>query len=1244
MSEWGARDAARHLSLEIQLDNISSSVSPICPSRSSSSRPRMFRPDRRVGFDDYVSVVWLPMETSSTKGVIQCRVPTSTTVDDLVRDLTPALPGGAPPDDAPADVPPLPQFVQHILTGVQLPVDDDWDQGMTIRTWFLHHEHHLRCDHPRLLQMVGDANSWRPQVLALWLDRIRQGEPIQIFAVDPDPPRPGSVAHVAHDLIVVQGHHEQQAAGLVTAVLCDEPSQYFAAAALLPFHVHGLQLADVVRLTNLCQQHQCRAFHRETEIPMIATPTFLMENGRSFVVNLHLTSTAASSDSLHNDEFPLQVHVPAPPVLHIPDDEVSDGDDETASEGMSVDDSPHEQPGTVDLNNMQSVTVYGLHRDPVHLYLRWRQYTEVIVDMANRLRIPIDQIVTYHAVPVHVAGQTAAEANVILQRADDLPIGVYDQLILLDLEVHQHPAPRMLPAAPHVARKVCRVVQHVIRQHLLMHAGVLEYCHTQHQRCLVFVNGHLWPLQDLAARMLVHGDYVRIVVPPPSQTLDGTLQTIDLTERQHRVDLPPNVQPFQFPAQVPPERHAHAAFGPAPADDLPCDIPAAICHSQDPAPALFGPPPRNDATSQQVTLHVCDQKWMLPAKMLYRQQALVASDDDVPEVEWVTWFLSAPLRLRSEESRTARLGPDRARWLSQLYELWRDQWLGYLDIQILVVSPEPARAEHQTHVGHLLLVQGDIPQQVPVLVTMLFQSQLGHRLAHLAAFIPEFFDIPTMLQLLRLERVCQTRGCFITLDGQRVPDHGLGFAEAGDNVQLTAPPRQTDHSALLQVDLRLTQPSPLLVRVRRQQDLDEIRLEYACDRPLFGPDARHIPVPMIGGIEGDLLTLWPHFWQHGAGGAEPFMKVTTWFNDHALWPICDAPRDVVLSQDVAQWQQLLRQPWLGRLDPVLPIEYILVAPSPREIDPQVAAHVILLQRPYPDAASIMVSVSDNLVLNGQPRRWVLRSSRDPTGLELVALMGYRQLCPPEDTTAYCHLRFRRQTIDLYERVLVRHGVAFVLEVHRLGNAPHPDHEDLSFLQLPSARGDERLTDDSVAHVHRPSHPPEDDATSHMQSCMSPALSHSPDVSHEDDVPLSVSFRHPDDHDICSSACIGTLAIVWFIDGISLPHNPAHRFVTLSGDSITWAQQLRSVWHDHLQVEDVISVTMVESLPGGLQEAAQLGFILHRNLASDQRALLLTLYDNGLGDGRPFSFARAVVNDVTRITLLTATCRATFVRC
>ena len=208
-----------------------------------------------------------------------------------------------------------------------------------------------------------------------------------------------------------------------------------------------------------------------------------------------------------------------------------------------------------------------------------------------------------------------------------------------------------------------------------------------------------------------------------------------------------------------------------------------------------------------------------------------------------------------------------------------------------------------------------------------------------------------------------------------------------------------------------------------------------------------------------------------------------------------------------------------------------------------------------------------------------------------------------------------------------------MTVQRAEAADSSISDQSSLMQLPSQGVGERLTDDSVAHGHRPPDPicnPScaDDVGSHdfrsqQQSASSNAHPFSVDSSSSDGPFLHAPSGVADAQALQCHGGPGSLAVVWFLDGVSKPHNPDHRFTTLTGDPTTWPLQLRSVWNDYFQVDDVISFTMVESLPGGLQEAAHLGFILHRNLEPAQRALLITLYDNGLGDGPPFSFARVL---------------------
>ena len=55
-------------------------------------------------------------------------------------------------------------------------------------------------------------------------------------------------------------------------------------------------------------------------------PLFAMQDGRSFQLHLHLNSAVASSSGGQAAPIPLQNHVPAPPVLVIPQDDDDDSD------------------------------------------------------------------------------------------------------------------------------------------------------------------------------------------------------------------------------------------------------------------------------------------------------------------------------------------------------------------------------------------------------------------------------------------------------------------------------------------------------------------------------------------------------------------------------------------------------------------------------------------------------------------------------------------------------------------------------------------------------------------------------------------------------------------------------------------------------------------------------------------------------------------------------------------------------
>lgn len=126
-------------------------------------------------------------------------------LEEVIHEMEENQVEGVPAFDDQDIVPELPNFARHILEGDQQAVDDGWDRGMTIRTWYLHNANAHRCEVPRLIRPVGVATSWRSQLIARWLDHILQGDPIQVFVAEPDPPRGAAFSDVAYDLIIVQG-------------------------------------------------------------------------------------------------------------------------------------------------------------------------------------------------------------------------------------------------------------------------------------------------------------------------------------------------------------------------------------------------------------------------------------------------------------------------------------------------------------------------------------------------------------------------------------------------------------------------------------------------------------------------------------------------------------------------------------------------------------------------------------------------------------------------------------------------------------------------------------------------------------------------------------------------------------------------------------------------------------------------------------------------------------------------------
>lgn len=165
-------------------------------------------------------------------------------------------------------------------------------------------------------------------------------------------------------------------------------------------------------------------------------------------------------------------------------------------------------------NGLHLAVIYRLGQPPRRLYIRLASYEDMVGHVAALLHLDEMQIVALREVEAFLQGEVEGAHSMIAQCVGDLTMGSSGQLHLLDVEHHQDGATIRPPRAD---RSVVTFALHVTRLGILRYAGVEQYCDLRDQRCLVYVNNVLWPLQDVRVRALHHRQYFRIVLPPPGQ-------------------------------------------------------------------------------------------------------------------------------------------------------------------------------------------------------------------------------------------------------------------------------------------------------------------------------------------------------------------------------------------------------------------------------------------------------------------------------------------------------------------------------------------------------------------------------------------------------------------------------------------------------------------------------------------------------------------------------------------------------
>eukprot|EP00435_Cladocopium_sp_Y103_P066637 s332_g28.t3 len=964
-----------------------------------------------------------------------CSNPSSCKLDDG------ADPEGRPPLEAdlaltPIDIPEvplppavIPPFAQDMLNDLPegfLTGAMDFDRGFVIRTWYIHHRRLTRSRVSRHLHIRGPPLSWRPQIVALWMDRLVPLEELSIDLIQPQPARNRYEQIIAFDLVVSQGLYEGRGAGLISVYPApgDQSIPRFAMAVSFPAQVSGHDIVSALNFQEVCLQFRCDMFFRWTQIPWLRTPVHDMNHGDGFAVNLAWISASQGASSGGPSDEPR--HDCDQDGSHEDPDRLPGQQEASESSRQSVSYSPSVAPDGRNEGSRQRVYLYRLNQPVVIAFVRWGPFQALYDDVVNALLVDPVLVVTPHHVQVKPLGEQHNEASLIVQMVHDVPFASDEQLILVDLIIHNHGADGLSLAQQHTDRRVVAVQHPLTRSHLLQYAHVDNYCEFVQNRCLVRVNDVLWPLQDLGLRDLTHGTYVQIVVPPHAGTAAPTVRTVELVEDASMVftdDRFASFYPSWFPdststaADLPsqseepaPEtfdfkrnRHHPVVFASKFVDDgywapvpyehvgdedigSPPSFTTAVGVLPPIAPVGPGLPPLEEMADFNLQFGVT-----------FRDHAVVDFEAQGPVLHVQTWYVHHHHRPQCLQPMMVQLEANPATWPEALCAPWRHLIQPGVPLAFREVRPNPPRLYREGHSAHIILEQGlHIPQYV-ALVSILAQGVHHDASVHLAVSVPRQVSAESILREIQLVDRCRVYRCTVW-SGVMQFEPSLEehiFSGIGIHVNIHGP--RFRHLLLdfgsqpfwhLGSHLSASSSSTA-VEVRRLPEVlpDGFQESQRClqDMDTHTPHDDGLFVP-------DLRVAWQTFLASQSQG--PYqLQVVAWFCDHIRLPRSGESRVVLLPLDPALWQTALIQAWSDWVLPGLAVNFYVVKPPPLDSLP-VVAHVILAQNQVERHASVLIS---SLVPDDNPWEPVHRVVKLPVVIDHFMLLhegGLVNMCPP----------------------------------------------------------------------------------------------------------------------------------------------------------------------------------------------------------------------------------------------------------
>eukprot|EP00435_Cladocopium_sp_Y103_P042722 s918_g11.t2 len=127
--------------------------------------------------------------------------------------------------------------------------------------------------------------------------------------------------------------------------------------------------------------------------------------------------------------------------------------------------------------------------------------------------------------------------------------------------------------------------------------------------------------------------------------------------------------------------------------------------------------------------------WLIALHDLFQREAFIEMEEEGPVMYVLIWFLHGTRQHRCVEPRVVRLTGPSFEWRTELVFAWRDLLQRGEPIELHIVRPNPPKSPWQSHVAHVLMTQGIMSEQVPVLLSAVMQTPNEAFMDHVACIL-----------------------------------------------------------------------------------------------------------------------------------------------------------------------------------------------------------------------------------------------------------------------------------------------------------------------------------------------------------------------------------------------------------------------------------------------------------------------------------------------------------------------------